>query len=103
MKEKIISSFDKAKIYYITSGNLKRTPVIFLHGITGNRTTWHYQARYLEKKKIPFIIFELRGHGKSQAKFSKGFIEDSIRDVLYVLSREKVKKAMGKRAKLYSF
>ena len=94
MKEKVISSFDGTRIHYIASGNLNKIPVIFLHGITGNRTSWYYQAKFLEKKNIPFIIFELRGHGKSQGRFSKGFIEDSVNDILYIFSIEKIKKAI---------
>jgi len=50
------------KLYYEIIG--KGTPILFIHGLGSSTRDWEYQIEYFSKN-YKIIIFDLRGHGKS--------------------------------------
>jgi pimeloyl-ACP methyl ester carboxylesterase len=51
-----------ATLYYEITG--KGTPIVFLHGFTGDHRNWDPQVKFFSKK-FKVITFDARGHGQS--------------------------------------
>lgn len=88
-------SFDGLKIFY-KSHNLdsSKTPMVFVHGILNNYTSFSKEMTYFRKKGYPVIALDLRGHGKSSVpndyeSFSFDCIADDINCLLKHLSIRK--------------
>jgi len=63
---KSFASFDGTKIFYETMGdNYKRKPLIFLHGLGGDLSSWAPEREKLWSLGLPSIAVDLRGHGMS--------------------------------------
>lgn len=50
--------------------NTSRTWVVFVHGAGGSNVVWFKQLRDF-KKQFNVLLIDLRGHGKSKARYSK--------------------------------
>lgn len=106
---KTIVSCDGNKVSYLVSRPEKKpdkkdkkskkgkekTFVVFLHGWMSSKSYFKKYFTLLEKKNIPFIAIDLRGHGGSDAPADKDKYELYLmaKDVLYVMEAEKVNKA----------
>jgi pimeloyl-ACP methyl ester carboxylesterase len=49
-------------LYYEVTG--KGTPIVFLHGFTGDHRNWDPQVKFFSKK-FKVITYDARGHGQS--------------------------------------
>lgn len=61
-----------------------RAPVLFLHGLGGDRITWLYQAREF-CREFPVVTVDLRGHGASSRVGGDFTIAEMARDVARLL------------------
>ena len=87
--------------------NGKKTPVVFLHGFTGNSDDWNFLFRQLPENIFPLAI-DLIGHGRSDspkdpAHYTCTAIVHHLHSILLSLKLEKIILAgysMGGRAAL---
>jgi pimeloyl-ACP methyl ester carboxylesterase len=59
-------------------------PVVLLHGLGTDRRIWLYQVPVL-CARVPTILIDLRGHGRSSAPAGEWTIADMARDVVRLL------------------
>ena len=59
-----VVSFDGTKIHVRAAGPTDATALVFLHGITLDMTTWHYQWRHFSDR-YRCVLVDLRAHGRS--------------------------------------
>lgn len=58
------ASVNDIRTYYIDVGNPKGLPIVMVHGMTFDHQMWLPQVEAL-KSKYRVIVYDLRGHGKS--------------------------------------
>lgn len=92
MKDRFIKSFDGAKIHYFLRKG-KKTPIVFMHGITGGYSGWGLTYPYFQKRGHTVLCMDLRGHGYSD-KSKKLSIENAAKDLQHILGKEGIKKAI---------
>ncbi|PIZ50723.1 hypothetical protein COY27_05920 [Candidatus Woesearchaeota archaeon CG_4_10_14_0_2_um_filter_33_13] len=92
MVEKNLSSFDGTKIYYRVEKNKNPHTLVFLHGVGGNWTVWKKELQYFQKRGYSTLVFDLRGHGLSDAPddLSKYRLYSFSRDLHNILNKEKI-------------
>jgi len=85
-------SFDGTKIYYEERG--AGQPIIFVYGIACLMNHWHHQLSYFSQN-YHVIIFDLRGHHKSEAPKDKSNLTVSAiaQDVECLIKHLKISKA----------
>jgi pimeloyl-ACP methyl ester carboxylesterase len=81
-----------ARIWYATYGSGK--PVILLHGGLGNSGNWGYQVPALVENGYRAILIDSRGHGRSTRDEKPYSYELMASDVLVVMDRLNVEKAV---------
>ena len=59
-------------------------PVVLLHGLGADRRMWLYQVPAL-CSRVPTIVVDLRGHGRSSAPDGEWTIADMARDIVRLL------------------
>ncbi len=92
--EKKLKSFDGTLINYRIKRQQKPF-LVFVHGVTGNHTSWLQQLDFFEKRGYSTITFDLRGHGKSGMPLRHDFsIEAMARDLNTILEKENIKKGI---------
>ena len=76
----------KEKIHY-KSLKGKSPGIIFIHGLNSDMSGQKALSieRYAKKKKLRFIRFECRGHGKSSGKFENFTISDWKKDLVDII------------------
>ncbi len=57
---------DRVRLYYRQSTAPSPNKIVFLHGLTGNRTAWEEYEQFFAAHGYQTFAFDLRGHGKSQ-------------------------------------
>lgn len=67
-------------------------PVVLLHGLGGDRRTWLYQVPEL-CGRVPVLLVDLRGHGRSSAPPGEWSVADMARDVVRLLRQLGCEKA----------
>jgi pimeloyl-ACP methyl ester carboxylesterase len=67
-------------------------PAVLLHGLGGDRRMWLYQVPAF-CPRVPVILVDLRGHGRSSAPAGEWSIADLARDVMRLLRHLGVEKA----------
>lgn len=84
----------KGKIFYfLNRGFPGRPPVVFLHGLSSNHTTWLNAMRALQENKYGSLALEIRGHGLSDKTKKRELYKFPVftRDLNSVLERENIK------------
>ncbi|TFF98598.1 MAG: alpha/beta hydrolase [Promethearchaeota archaeon] len=71
------------KIHYYRSGG-KKSPMVFLHGITDNGLGWKRVAQEFELK-FDILLLDARGHGQSQTDQFDYSISTMASDVSFIL------------------
>jgi len=80
------------KLYYEDHGAKDQTPLIFLHGLMSNVECWKPQVdRLKDKKRI--IVFDLRGHGRSDKPLGKYSIKQFSEDLFSFMKNLEIEKA----------
>jgi pimeloyl-ACP methyl ester carboxylesterase len=69
----------KVRIYYEESGD--GTPLVFLHGFTLDHRMWEKQVEYFSRK-YRVIVFDARGHGRSDGPETGYARENRADDIL---------------------
>ncbi len=87
MVSKTLLAHDGVRIHYDCGGDPKGTPLILIHGVGSNHTTWHNTARRL--KGVRWIALDSRGHGQSGGAPS---VRKTVDDVLSIADAEGIKK-----------
>jgi pimeloyl-ACP methyl ester carboxylesterase len=80
-----VTSFDGTKLRVRAAGPPGAPALVFLHGITLDMTTWHYQWTELSDR-YRCILFDARAHGRSQRPATGDYSLEAIaRDLKAVL------------------
>jgi pimeloyl-ACP methyl ester carboxylesterase len=92
-KEGFVTSYDGTKIWYKSMG--KGTPIIFCNGLGCSTFYWKHIQSYF-KKEHQVIIFDWRGHGKSNEPANdKNIHLQALREDLFAVFKAlKIKKAI---------
>lgn len=86
-------SFDGTRIFYEHKKSKKKLPcLVFVHGVGSDNTIWKKEIQFLRKFGYPTLIFDLRGHGKSDIpkKASAYNLKNSAKDLNFILKKEKI-------------
>ncbi|GCE14795.1 alpha/beta fold hydrolase [Tengunoibacter tsumagoiensis] len=78
-------------LFYSRTGQSAKPPVILLHGLTNNSTTWLRFARDLQQD-YDLILIDLPGHGRSRdlgSSFSASVLSSSIIELIKQLELER--------------
>lgn len=88
--EKVISSFDDTKLYYVHKKNINPHTLVFLHGIGANWTVWRDEIDFFDKKGYSLLAPDLRGHGLSECPHDdeKYNITHFVKDLKHILKAE---------------
>ncbi|MGH2677736.1 MAG: alpha/beta fold hydrolase [Actinomycetota bacterium] len=80
-----VTSFDGTKLHLRAAGPPDAPALVFLHGITLDMTTWHYQWTALSDR-YRCILFDARAHGRSgrpaSGDYSLGAMAKDLKAVL---------------------
>jgi pimeloyl-ACP methyl ester carboxylesterase len=68
-------------LHYYRTGNGSQPPMVLSHGYTDNGLCWTDLAHAFEKK-YDVIMYDLRGHGLSDAPATGYSIEDNVSDIV---------------------
>lgn len=80
-----VTSFDGTKLHVRAAGPPDAPALVFLHGITLDMTTWHYQWTALSDR-YRCILFDARAHGRSGRPASGDYsLEAMAKDLKAVL------------------
>lgn len=80
-----VVSFDDTRLHVRAAGPSDATALVFLHGITLDMTTWHYQWRAFSDR-YRCLLVDQRAHGRSPKPESGDYSLDAMgRDVRAVL------------------
>lgn len=67
-----IKSFDSTFLFCNYQLQRKDKPtLIFIHGLGANQTVWKKEIDFFDRKKFPFLTYDLRGHGLSGLPLDK--------------------------------
>lgn len=94
-KEGFVTSHDKTKIWYQSSG--EGIPLIFCNGLGCSTFYWKHVAPHFQKiAGVQVILFDWRAHGKSgKPKNEENMtIDDLCKDLQAVMKKLKIKKAV---------
>ena len=94
---KTFRSFDGASIYYeYWKTKTKKTPFVFVHGLSGNLTGWKKIARHFYRQGHSCLFMDIRGHGYSDYSLplKKYTIASASNDLEVIVRREKISKAV---------
>lgn len=58
-------------------GNTDRTPILFIHGWSGNYLAWRYQYESSLREEFRLVALDLRGHGMSEAPLEAEHYSDA--------------------------
>jgi len=84
---------DGLRIRYVRMGKKDAQSIIFIHGLGERLETWKYQLSYFSSF-YDVIALDLRGFGLSETPESLTSIYDYVEDLLAVVRRENIKKAV---------
>jgi pimeloyl-ACP methyl ester carboxylesterase len=76
-------------IHYYRTGNGSLPPIVMSHGYTDNGLCWTDLAHALEKK-YDVVMYDLRGHGLSDAPATGYSIEDNVSDIVGLIKALKL-------------
>ena len=76
---------DKLKIYYEIYGENKPDTVVLVHPIGGNIEIWKNEIGLISKKNLRVIVYEIRGHNRSNMGTTNSFTISELADDLKVL------------------
>ena len=76
---------DKLKIYYEIYGENKPDTVVLVHPIGGNIEIWKNAIGLISKKNLRVIVYEIRGHNRSNMGIANSFTISELADDLKVL------------------
>lgn len=88
-----IKSFDGTRIFYEYKKSKKKLPcLVFVHGVGSDNTCWKKEIQFFRKFDYPILMFDLRGHGKSDIpqKSSAYNLKNVAKDLNFILKREKI-------------
>jgi len=68
-------------------------PIVFVHGFPFSRKMWTAQAELLEKD-FRVVLYDVRGHGESEAGDGPFFLEHLVDDLVGLLDHLKIEKAV---------
>jgi pimeloyl-ACP methyl ester carboxylesterase len=71
---------DGPTLSYLAAGNAARRPVVFLHGLSSQSTSWTQAMEHLGSRWRTFAL-DLRGHGRSEHTPSRYRLADYCADV----------------------
>ncbi len=60
-----IESFDGTRLYAEVFGPADAPAIVFVHGFTLRHDVWHYQVRDLRDTGYRIVVYDARGHGRS--------------------------------------
>lgn len=78
-------------LHYYRTGNGSLPPMVLVHGYTDNGLCWTDLALAMEKK-YDCIMYDLRGHGLSDAPATGYSIEDNVSDIVGLIKALKLSK-----------
>ncbi|GHJ45474.1 alpha/beta hydrolase [Catellatospora sp. TT07R-123] len=80
-----------SELWYQSSGTLGATPVVLLHGLTGDATTWQQVTPLLAERAWLHVV-DLRGHGASPrpGRYSAELMRDDVVALLDLLDLDRV-------------
>ncbi|MGR9424247.1 alpha/beta fold hydrolase [Rhizobium leguminosarum] len=93
-KEYTVKSSDGVVIAVEETGNPTGQPIVFVHGLLGNRINWDKQTTDPDLQKFRLITYDLRGHGLSGKPDDAEAYQDGRRwadDLAAVLRESKAK------------
>jgi pimeloyl-ACP methyl ester carboxylesterase len=61
-----VESFDGTRLHVRIAGDADGPTLVFLHGVTLDMTTWHYQWKHFSGR-FRCVLVDHRGHGRSSA------------------------------------
>jgi pimeloyl-ACP methyl ester carboxylesterase len=94
LEKKILDS-GEGNIYYFLSKTLGNfDPVVFLHGLSSNHTTWIEIMKELAKENISSVALDMRGHGLSDKARIRNRYKLPVfkKDLKKVIEQEKIDK-----------
>ena len=63
-EQREVTSFDGTTLHLRIAGDAERATLVFLHGVTLDMTTWHYQWKHFSDR-FRCVLLDHRGHGRS--------------------------------------
>lgn len=79
--------------YYEDHGDNKSYPLILIHPIGGNILIWHHEISLLLKSGFRVIVYEIRGHNRTDMGKVKAYaMQDLVNDLHRLLEHLNIKK-----------
>jgi pimeloyl-ACP methyl ester carboxylesterase len=80
-------------MYYRVYGNENRKAVVLIHPIGGNTEIWNDEIKIIQGRNFKVIVYDLRGHGKSEmGKVQAYTMKDLVGDLHALLNHLSVRK-----------